>query len=123
VLSEISQLKNNSTDYQIFAPSMLVLTDSSSKGLSFAQSKYIVDLFEHAQLTDNKIVFGSLAYLTLTHPNIAHDVHVVSQFVSALIIVHQGVFLHILMYLRDQFQSLLLSSMSSLSLCAYCDAN
>jgi len=60
----------------------------------------------------------------VTRPNIEHNVHVVSQFGLAPTIVHWGVVLFILRYLRDtQFQSLLLSSTSSLDLCAYCDAD
>jgi len=118
---------------------------SSPKGYILSRSKYITDLFEHAWLTNNKIVdtpfetsvkyspsdgvhlidstlyrtiVGRLVYLTMTRPNIAHDVHVISQFVSAPTTVHWGVVLHILKYLwGTQFQSLLLSSTSSLDLC------
>jgi len=60
----------------------------------------------------------------VTRPDIAHVVHVVSQFVSTPTIIHWGVVLHILRYLQGtQFQTLLLSSMSSLDLHAYCDAD
>ena len=99
---------------------------SSSKGYLLSQSKYIVDLFERARLTDNKIVdtpletsvqyspsngvpltnstlyqtiVEILVYLTMTRPNIAHVVHIVSQFVLAPTIVHWGVVLHVLKYL------------------------
>jgi len=74
--------------------------------------KYVADILERARLTDNKTVYtpieinarysssdclplidptlyctivGSLVYLTITRPNIAHVVHVVSQFVASLL--------------------------------------
>lgn len=123
----------------------------SNKGYLLSQSKYIADLFERARLTDNKIVdtpletnaryspsdglplsdpglyrtvVGSLVYLTVTRPDIANAVHVVSQFVTAPTTVHWAAVLRILRYLRGtQFQSLLFSSTSSLELRAYSDAD
>jgi hypothetical protein len=65
-----------------------------------------------------------LVYLTITRPNIAYDVHVVSQFVASPTTVHWVAVLRILRYFRGTvFQSLLLSSMSSLELRAYFDAD
>ncbi|XP_042436857.1 uncharacterized mitochondrial protein AtMg00810-like [Zingiber officinale] len=124
---------------------------SSPKGYLLSQSKYIADLFERAHLTDNRIVdtpletnaryspsdgsplpdsnlyrtvVGSLVYLTVTRPNIAYVVHVVSQFVTAPTTVHLVAILRILRYLRGtQFQSLLFPSTSLLELCAYSDAD
>jgi len=88
---------------------------SSPKGYFLSQSKYIINLFEHARLTNNKIVdtpletsvryspsngvpltnstlyqtiVGSMVYLIVTCLNIAHVVYVVSQFVSAPTIVY-----------------------------------
>jgi len=59
-------------------------------------------------------IVGSLIYLTVTRPNIAHVVHVVSQFVSASITFHWNVVLRILRYLwGTQSQPLLLFSTSS----------
>ncbi|XP_022041096.1 uncharacterized mitochondrial protein AtMg00810-like [Helianthus annuus] len=106
----------------------------SQKGYLLSQTKYISDLFQRARLTDNKTVdtpletnarysptdgvplsdsslyrtiVGSLVYLTVTRPDIAH-----------------GVVLRILRYLRGtQFQSLLFPSTSSLELRAYSDAD
>ncbi|XP_057426050.1 uncharacterized mitochondrial protein AtMg00810-like [Lotus japonicus] len=67
---------------------------------------------------------GSLVYLTITRPDIAYAVHVVSQFVSSPTIVHWAAVLRILRYLRGtQFQSLLFPSSSSLELRAYSDAD
>ncbi|XP_047331419.1 uncharacterized mitochondrial protein AtMg00810-like [Impatiens glandulifera] len=122
---------------------------SSPKGYILSQSKYIGDIFDRARLTENKIVdtpietnarysltdgsplpdpalyrtiVGSLVYLTITRPDIAHAVHIVSQFVTAPNTVHWSVVLRILRYLRGtQFQSLLLSSSSSLDLRAFSD--
>jgi len=65
-----------------------------------------------------------LVYLTITHPDIAYVVHVVSQFVASPTTVHWTAVIRILRYLRGTvFQSLLLSSTSSLELRAYFDAD
>ena len=105
----------------------------SPKGYFPSQSKYIVDLFERVRLTDNTIIdtpletsvryspfdgvpltnfslyrtiVGSLIYLTMTHLDIAHVVHLVSQFVSTHTIVHWDGVLRIFRYLRGtRFQS------------------
>ena len=123
----------------------------SKKGYLLSQTKYISDLFSRACLSDNRTVdtplelnarysptdgvplsdpdlyrtiVGSLVYLTITRPDIAHAVHVVSQFVTAPTSVHWGAVLRILRYLRGtQFQALLLPSTSSLELRAYSDAD
>ncbi|XP_048229101.1 secreted RxLR effector protein 161-like [Ricinus communis] len=71
-----------------------------------------------------RTVVGSLVYLTITCPDIAYDVHIVSQFVTSPTTVHWAAVLRILRYLRStQFQTLLFSSVSSLELCAYSDAD
>jgi len=65
-----------------------------------------------------------LVYLTITRPDIAYVVHIVSQFVTSPTTIHWAVVLRILRYLRGtQFQSLLLPSTSSLQLRAYSDAD
>jgi hypothetical protein len=70
------------------------------------------------------IIAGRLVYLTITRPDIAYGVHVVSQFVASPTTVHWAAVLRILRYLRGiVFQSLLLSSTSSLELRVYSDAD
>jgi hypothetical protein len=65
-----------------------------------------------------------LVYLTITRPYIAYVVHVVSKFVASPTTVHWATVLYILRYLQGTvFQSLLLSSTSSLELRAYSDAD
>ena len=88
---------------------------SSPKGYLLSQSKYIYDIFERSRITDNKTadtpieinarysasdgsplpdpslyrtVVGSLVYLTITRPDIAYAVHIVSQFVTSPTTVH-----------------------------------
>ncbi|XP_047335457.1 uncharacterized mitochondrial protein AtMg00810-like [Impatiens glandulifera] len=123
----------------------------SPKGYLLSQFKYIVDLFEHVRLTDNRIVdtpletnarysssdgtpledsgiyrtiVSNLVYFTVTCLDIAHAVHVVSQFITSPITVHWVVVLCILMYLRGtQFHSLMFPSTSSLELRAYSDVD
>ena len=67
-----------------------------------------------------RTIIGNLVYLTITHPNIAFVVHIVSQFVVSPTTIHWAIVLHILRYLQDTiFQSLLFLSTSSLELHAY----
>lgn len=66
---------------------------------------------------------GSLVYLTLTRPDIAYAVHVLSQFVSAPTSVHYAHLLRLLRYLRaTPSRGLLFSQHSSLELRSYSDA-
>ncbi|KAL7584632.1 secreted RxLR effector protein 161-like [Lactuca sativa] len=70
-----------------------------------------------------RTVVESLVYLTVTRPNIAHVVHVVSQFVTVPTFAHWGDVLRILRYLcGTQFQTLVFPSTSSLELRVYSDA-
>jgi Tfp pilus assembly major pilin PilA len=92
----------------------------SAKGYYLSQSKYIQDLIARSGLTYTQMaitpmnlhlqlcptngtplgdpsryhhIVGSLVYLTVTRPDIAHAVHILSQFVSAPTSVHFGHFL------------------------------
>ena len=87
----------------------------SSKGYYLSQSKYIRDLIARSGITDSRTaatpmdlhlqlrptegapledpsryrhIVGSLVYLTVTRPDIAHAVHILSQFVSAPTSIH-----------------------------------
>jgi hypothetical protein len=123
----------------------------SPKGYLLSQSKYIANILEQAHLSDTRsadtplelnvkyapsdgvplpdptlyrTLVGSLVYLTITRPDIAYVVHVMSQFVVSPTTVHWAAVLRILRYLRgSQFQSLLFPSSSSLELRAYSDAD
>ncbi|KAI3769398.1 hypothetical protein L6452_00500 [Arctium lappa] len=123
---------------------------SSPRGYLLSQSKYTAEIIERARLTDTRVVdspselnveysptdgslltdptlyrtiVGSLVYLTITQPDIAYAVHIVSQFVAAPTSTHWTAVVRILRYLRGtMFRSLLLSSTSSLELRAYSDA-
>ncbi|KAK8928690.1 putative NAD kinase 3 [Platanthera zijinensis] len=66
---------------------------------------------------------GSLVYLTITRPDIAFDVHVLSQFVSAPATIHYAHLLRVLRYLRATMtRGLLYPCNNSLQLQAYSDA-
>ena len=123
----------------------------SPKGYLLSQSKYTADILERACLTDTRTVdtpcelnvqyspsdgnplsdptlyrtiVGSLVYLTITRPDIAYAVHIVSQFVASPTTIHWAAVLRILRYLRGTiFHSLLLPSTSSLDPRAYSDAD
>jgi hypothetical protein len=107
----------------------------SDKGYYISQSKYIQDLIAQSGITDNRIaatpmdlhlqlrptdgnplqdpshyghIVVSLVYLTVTRPDIAHAVHILSQFVSAPTSVHFGHLLRVLRYLRGTSSQCLL---------------
>ena len=89
----------------------------SANGYYLSQSKYIQDIIVRSGITDNRMtathmdmhlqlratdgtpledrsrywhIMGSLVYLTVSRPDIAHVVHILSQFVSAPTSVHFG---------------------------------
>ncbi|GMP32775.1 hypothetical protein CsSME_00006382 [Camellia sinensis var. sinensis] len=124
---------------------------SSPKGYFLSQGKYTNEVIHCAGLTDTKIsdtpielnvklnsidgiplddptiyreFVGYLVYLTVTRPDLAYAVHVVSQFVSTPRSTHWVTLVRILRYPRGTiFQGLLLSSTSSLNLVAYADSD
>jgi hypothetical protein len=68
-------------------------------------------------------IVDSLVYLTITRPDIAHAVHIFSQFVCAPTSVHYGHLLRVLRYLRGtRSRCLLYASNSQLRIHAYSDA-
>ncbi|GFY82953.1 hypothetical protein Acr_02g0011930 [Actinidia rufa] len=103
---------------------------SASTRYSLTQTKYASDLLTRVGLSDCKTastpleLVGSLIYLTVTHPDIAHAVHLVSQFMSAPCSTHYATVLRILRYVKGTlFHGLHFSSQSSLQLYAYSDAD
>ncbi|XP_052167948.1 uncharacterized mitochondrial protein AtMg00810-like [Oryza glaberrima] len=122
----------------------------SAKGYYLSQSKYIQDLIVRSGITDNRTaatptdlhlqlrgtdgtpledpshyhhIVGSLVYLTVTRLDIAHAVHILSQFVSAPTSVHFGHLLRVLRYLRGiSSQCLFYARDSPLQLHAYSDS-
>jgi hypothetical protein len=122
-----------------------------STGYYLSQAKYASDLLSQAGITDSKTVstplelnvkltpldgtplkdptlyrrlVGSLVYLTVTRPDIAYAVHLVSQFMAAPRTVHFAVVLRILRYVKGTlFHGLHFSAHSSLILTGYSDAD
>ena len=123
---------------------------SNSKGYYFSQAKYASDLVARAGITDNKIdstpletnikflpqdgsllkgptpyrqLVSSLVYLTITRPDIAYVVHLVSQFMAASHTTHFAAVLHILRYIKGTlFQGLHFPFNSPLELKASSDS-
>uniref|UniRef100_A0A2N9GMX8 Reverse transcriptase Ty1/copia-type domain-containing protein n=1 Tax=Fagus sylvatica TaxID=28930 RepID=A0A2N9GMX8_FAGSY len=124
---------------------------SSSDGYYLSQAKYASDLLSKAGLTDSNTVstplelnvklnstdgeplsdatlyrklVGSLIYLTVTHPDLAYAVHLVSQFMSAPRSTHYAAVLRILRYIKGTlFHGLHFSAQSSLELRVYTNAD
>ena len=122
-----------------------------STGSYLSRAKYASDLLARAGLTDCKTtstpvdpqirltpldgtllsdatlyrqLVGSLVYLTVTRPDIAYAVHIVSQYMSAPRTPHYTALLRILRYLKGTlFHGLHFSASSSLDLRAFSDAD
>jgi hypothetical protein len=122
-----------------------------SNGYYLSQAKYASDLLSRAGSTDTKVVstplkmnarfapldgtplsdatlylqlVDSLVYLTVTCPDIAHVMHLVSQFLAAPHSTHYATMIHILHYIKGtMFHGLHFSTHSTLDLCAYFDAD
>ena len=124
---------------------------SSSTGYFLFQAKYAYDLLSCAFMTVTKVVstplemnicltpldgtplndvtlyhqlVSSLVYLTVTQLDIAHALHLVSQFLAAPHSTHYDVVLHILCYVKgEMFYGLHFFAHSTLDLCAYSDVD
>jgi len=121
-----------------------------ANGYYISQTKYIQDLIACFDIADNRMtttppmdlhlqlcptdgthlsdpsryrhLVGSQVYLTVTRPDIAHAVHILSQFVSAPTSVHFGHLLRVLRYLRGTTSRCLFYACNSpLQLYAYSD--
>uniref|UniRef100_A0A2N9J418 Integrase catalytic domain-containing protein n=1 Tax=Fagus sylvatica TaxID=28930 RepID=A0A2N9J418_FAGSY len=123
----------------------------SSDSYYLSQAKYAFDLLSKAGFTDSKTVstplefnvklnttdgeplsdatlyrqlVGSLIYLTVTHPDLAYAIHLVSQFMFAPRSTHYVVVLRILRYIKGTlFHGLHFSAQSSLELRASADVD
>ena len=82
---------------------------------------------EGATLTDPSLyrrLVGRLIYLTVTRPNIAHIVNILSQFMHAPLQPHMDATIRLLCYLKaTPGQGLFVPSDSNLALQAYCDSD
>ncbi|KAA0052262.1 putative mitochondrial protein [Cucumis melo var. makuwa] len=125
----------------------MIITD----GYLLSQAKYASDLLARSGITDSNTastpldpnvhltpydgvpledvslyrqLVGSLIYLTVTRPDIAYAVHIVSQFMAAPRTIHFTVVLRILRYIKGTLgHGLQFSSQSSLVLSGYSDAD
>ncbi|KAK2989742.1 hypothetical protein RJ640_030235 [Escallonia rubra] len=123
----------------------------SSDGIMLSQRKYVLDILTECGLTGCKPssspmaeqhqldlnsgelcddpgqyrrLIGRLLYLTITRPDISYVVHILSQFMHKPRRPHYDAAIRVLRYLKNSpGQGILLSSNSSLSLRAYCDAD
>ncbi|XP_057745218.1 uncharacterized mitochondrial protein AtMg00810-like [Arachis stenosperma] len=124
---------------------------STDDGIYLSQVKYASDLLARADITDSRTEYtplepnvcftpmddtvldnptlyrqlvGGLVYLTVTRPDIAYLVHVLSQFLSASRTTHYAAALRVLCYIKGiLFHGLYFFTHSSLSLQAYSDAD
>ncbi|XP_021836873.2 uncharacterized mitochondrial protein AtMg00810-like [Spinacia oleracea] len=125
--------------------------DRNNQGIFLCQKKYVMDLLaeyglngckplklpmdSHLKLTPDggdvltnaepyqKLV-GKLIYLTITRPDIAFTVHVLSKFMHKPTNVHMQAAIRVLRYLSgSQSQGILLASKSYARLQAYCDSD
>ena len=123
---------------------------TSQKGLFLNQRKYVLDLLKDANLVDCKPartpldsklhlslygeallnvieyqrLVGKLIYLTITRPDIAYSVSIVSQFMNAPIVVHMQLAKRILRYLKGSIgRGLLMKKNDNTEVRAYTDAD
>ncbi|GKV11664.1 hypothetical protein SLEP1_g22904 [Rubroshorea leprosula] len=153
-IHELNQFLNQKFEMKDLGPLSYILgleVTSSDDGCLLSQAKYAFDLISKAGLIDSKIastpfepnawltpmdgsplrdptvyrqLVGSLVYLTVTRPDIAYAVHIVSQFMTSPRFTHYATVLHIIRYVKGTlFHGLHFSAHSSLVLCAYFDAD
>ncbi|XP_052114160.1 uncharacterized mitochondrial protein AtMg00810-like [Arachis duranensis] len=124
---------------------------STDDSIYLSQAKYASDLLARAGITDSRTestpleanvrftpmdgtildnptlyrqLVGGLVYLTVTQPDIAYPVHVLSQFLSAPRTTHYTAVLRILRYIKGTlFHGLYFFAHSTLSLQAYSNAD
>ncbi|XP_057746659.1 uncharacterized mitochondrial protein AtMg00810-like [Arachis stenosperma] len=124
---------------------------STDDGIYLSQAKYASNFLARAGITDSctestpiepnvrftpmdgtaldnltlyRQLVGGLVYLTVTRPDIAYPVHVLSKFLSAPRTTHYVIVLRILRYVKSTlFYGLYFSAHSSLTLQAYSDAD
>ncbi|TYK14661.1 Retrovirus-related Pol polyprotein from transposon TNT 1-94 [Cucumis melo var. makuwa] len=95
-----------------------------SDGYLLSQAKYASDLLARSGITDSNTASTPLIYLTVTRPDIAYAVHIVSQFMAAPRTIHFTAVLRILCYVKGTLgHGLQFSSQSSLVLSGYSDAD
>ena len=101
------------------------ITDSNTASTSLDPNTHVTP-FDGVPLEDVNLyrqLVGSLIYLTVTCPDIAYVVHIVSQFMAAPRTIHFTIVLHILRYVKGTLgHGLQFSSQSSLVLSGYSDA-
>lgn len=125
--------------------------DRSSSGFFVSQRKYTTDLLKeygmskvtplklsmdvHLKLTPQKgdlladptpyqRLVGKLIYLTITRPDIAFSVHILTQFMQQPTTIHMQAAKRVLRYLAGNVgQGILLASTSAAQLTAYCDSD
>ncbi|XP_051130222.1 uncharacterized mitochondrial protein AtMg00810-like [Andrographis paniculata] len=153
-ISDLQTYLNQQFDMKILGPIRYILRLEVSDfpdSFYLFQAKYVFDLISRAGLTycqvastplaynvrvtphdgfllDDSTLFrqfvGSLIYLAITRLDIAHAVHIVSQFMVFPRTSHYSVVLHILRYVKGTLlHGLHFSSHSSLALSSYSDAN
>ncbi|XP_028067628.1 uncharacterized protein LOC114270361 [Camellia sinensis] len=102
------------------------LTDCKIASTTIDPKTHLTPLDDHllSDATLHRQLVGSLVYLTVTHPDIAYVVHIVSQFMDAPCSLHCDALVRILRYLKGtMFHGLHYSAHSSLQLHAFSDAD
>ncbi|CAM8892481.1 unnamed protein product [Rhodiola kirilowii] len=86
--------------------------------LSLSAAPLLADSIHYRRLV------GKLIYLTITRPDLAYPVHILSQFMQNPTEEHLSATLRLLRYLKAApAQGILFPSKSDLQLCAFCDGD